>query len=107
LFAHGHGIVSSTIDGAVRAAQALAGGKPEKVVGDVLRLQGAALAKLLRANFDPLVTQRTLAEGESRPVAAAWLRGVLAVVEALDLEVAVEPAARSPVLRIAVRRSAR
>ncbi|MCB9869940.1 MAG: hypothetical protein H6837_08795 [Planctomycetes bacterium] len=107
LFAHGHGIVSSTIDGAVRAAQALAGGKPEKVVGDVLRLQGAALAKLLRANFDPLVTQRTLAEGESRPVAAAWLRGVLAVVEALDLEVAVEPAARSTVLRIAVRRSAR
>ncbi len=91
LFAHGHGILASTIDGAVRMAETLKSGKTMKVMGDYIALRGAPIARVLADNLSVLVIDRVLKEGGTRKDSESFWKAVESVVRMLEFEGRVEP----------------
>ena len=107
LFAHGHLIVSSTRDGAVRAGTAIQAGGGKMVRGDYLIVKGAELAKYATKNLAPLALDRVLKEGETMPQANRFWRGAAGVLKILEAEISVVPGQQDTTLTVNLRRQRR
>ena len=81
LFAHGHAILASTKEGALRLAIALAARERDLIDGDALVVRGAPLARLVGVNRAIVTLGRLFDEGESL-VDAQWFADALADVAA-------------------------
>jgi hypothetical protein len=89
LFAHGHCVIGSTEDGAMRVAQAL--GEPgEQIDGDRAVVKGEALADLIRQNASVLTMDRVLKEGETVVTARRFVHVLAAIVRLLELRATVK-----------------
>jgi hypothetical protein len=104
LFTHGHGILASTIDGAVRMARALDSGHRVPLVGDLVAVHGAALASLIRDNLEVLSMGRVLDEGESTSQAREFTRALAAIAEVLELTATLRSGAAQTGFELTLRR---
>ena len=84
---HGHLVLSSTADGAVRVFDGLAAREVSVVRGDVLGLDGAGLARVIDRNRSLLELSRMLDEGETALEAQQFWDSVVAVARELALHV--------------------
>lgn len=111
LFAHGHLILSSTRDGAVRAATAInalpAESAGRAVRGDYLRVTGAGVARYFHENLGILALDRVLKEGGTLQQANQFWDGAIAVLGALEAEVNVAPGQGDTGFRLSLRRVSR
>lgn len=104
LFAHEHLILSSTRDGAVRAAQAIKISKGKAVRGDYLLVTGAGLAQYAQKNQEVLSLDRVLKEGGTLRQADQFWHAAAAVLRILEAEVNVAPGQGDTSFRVSLRR---
>jgi len=107
LFAHEHLILSSTRDGAVRAAKAIKASEGQAVHGDYLLVTGAGLAQYAAKNQDVLALDRVLKEGGTLREANQFWLAAAAVVRILEVEVNVAPGQRDTSFSVSLRRVSR
>ena len=107
LFAHGHGILSSTVDGAVRMAAALKSRSDREITGDVVRLHGLAIADVLAKNSPVLTMNRVLTEGGTIKEAKTFLSALIGVVRVLQFDASVRPRTGATGFEFGLRRVSR
>ena len=107
LFAHGHLILSSTRDGAVRAAKAMKSAEGKSVRGDYLLLTGEGLAQYATMNLEVLALDRVLKEGGTLRQANQFWHGAAAVLRILEAEINVAPGQQDTSFTVSLRRVSR
>lgn len=100
-----HAIVATTRDGARALAELAANGATRAIRGDLLALDGVAVADYLRRNLELLVVDRVLNEGETLDAARRFVTNTAIALERMGrAELQWLPGAEQSRLRLTARR---